>query len=402
MERDNTNWETASIALPGALDGASSVIFRVYFGTDNVSEVDYGVAFDDFLITGTEATAASPFVGKVTINNTSTGVTLNDPLTVTGLTTFTSGVFITDATNIITFDTGATVAGASDDSHVNGYMNKNTTSATKFTFPSGDGTALRAFAITPSSTTYTTKYFNTAHADTDVDGSGLDHISTQEYWDFARTGASPEDAIIETTWHASSGVSDYTTLELAHYDGTTDWDMVAATPVGTNPSGTITSDAAVSSFGPFTIGTTSSVNALPIQLTTFTGVKEEENNKLNWTTSSEQNNDYFTVEKSTDGLSFETVGIQNGAGSSNQYLYYSLMDYSVRPVLNYYRLKQTDFDGESTFSELISIDNRASKGVNAQKEVSYKTNIMGQEVNEFYRGIVVIVYSDGSSVKVIQ
>lgn len=139
--------------------------------------------------------------------------------------------------------------------------------------------------------------------------------------------------------------------------------------------------------------------ALPIELVSFTGQKSGQNNELKWTTASELNNDYFTIEKTLDGTNFEVVGIENGAGNSNQYLDYSLIDYDVRNVLNYYRLKQTDFDGKYDFSELISIDNRTNI---VSKEVSIITNILGQEVNEYYRGIVIIVYSDGTSIKVIQ
>jgi hypothetical protein len=348
---------------------------------------------------------SSPF-GNVIVNNTSTGLTLADEMTVATSVTFTDGIVTTGATNvstnILTFDTGATVASASDASHVNGYMAKNTTSTAKFTFPSGDGTLLRAFSVTPSSTgatTYTMAYNTDAPANRVVDGSGLDHVSNQEYWDFARSGASPADAVIETTWLATAGVLDYTTLEFAHFDGTTDWDMVLATPVGTNATGTLTSGAPVTAFGPFTIGTTTNVNALPITLISFTGKKVDRNNELYWSTATEKNNDYFTIEKTEDGEYFEVVGMENGAVNSLVPLFYSMTDYNVKNSINYYRLKQTDFDGKSIFSKLISIDNRVS---NTTKEVSYVTNILGQEISPNYRGLIIIRYTDGSSMKIIQ
>lgn len=147
------------------------------------------------------------------------------------------------------------------------------------------------------------------------------------------------------------------------------------------------------------MGAFEGVVALPIKLVSFTGKKSGTNNELKWTTASEQNNDFFTIEKTFDGIDFETVGLENGAGNSNEYLNYSLTDYNARKAVNYYRLKQTDFDGKYDFSEIISIDNSNDE---TSKEIVLKTNILGQEVNEFYRGIVVIVYSDGSSIKVIQ
>lgn len=146
-------------------------------------------------------------------------------------------------------------------------------------------------------------------------------------------------------------------------------------------------------------GVVSTAVALPIDLVSFTGKKDGNNNALKWTTASELNNDFFTVEKTLGGEIFEIIGTENGAGNSNQYVDYSLVDYNVREVINYYRLKQTDFDGKYDFSEIIAIDNRVNT---TSKEISLITNILGQEVNEFYRGIVVIVYSDGTSIKVIQ
>ena len=142
-----------------------------------------------------------------------------------------------------------------------------------------------------------------------------------------------------------------------------------------------------------------SVTPLPIELITFSGQKEGNNNQLNWTTASEQNNDYFTVEKTTDNENFMSVGKVDGAGNSTEIIDYSLVDYDVLPVVNYYRLKQTDFDGKYTFSEVITIDNR--KNISS-KEIVLITNILGQEVNDSYRGVVIIVYSDVTSIKVIQ
>ena len=157
--------------------------------------------------------------------------------------------------------------------------------------------------------------------------------------------------------------------------------------------GTLTRDAT-----PW-VGAYEGVSLLPIELVSFKGVKYGVNNNLIWETASELNNDFFSIEKTVDGVSFEVVGIENGAGTSLQTLDYILTDYKVRPIINYYRLKQTDFDGHSTLSEIIAIDNSVNV---SSKEIIMKTNILGQEINEFYRGIVVIVYSDGSSVKVIQ
>lgn len=138
---------------------------------------------------------------------------------------------------------------------------------------------------------------------------------------------------------------------------------------------------------------------LPIELTYFNGYKVNENNQLIWTTATELNNDFFTLEKTKDGINFETICIVNGNGSTSVSSSYSTYDYHVEKTINYYRLKQTDYDGISTFSELISIDNRAST---SDRKIIHTTNILGQEIPEDYKGLVIIYFGDGSSEKRMQ
>ena len=200
-------------------------------------------------------------------------------------------------------------------------------------------------------------------------------------------------------WVSQNAVSVYADLRIAHFDGT-DWDKIPNNaPSGDNTAGTLTSSSAVSSFSPFTLGSSSSTNVLPIELVSFTGEKKDNRNILNWTTASEINNAYFTVEKSYNGIDFEWVGTQEGSSPSTQIINYSLSDYNILETLNYYRLKQTDFDGKFEYSKTISIDNRVD---NSFKEIIGRTNLLGQEVDEFYNGIVIVRYKDGTSQKFYQ
>lgn len=96
---------------------------------------------------------------------------------------------------------------------------------------------------------------------------------------------------------------------------------------------------------------------LPIKLTNFSGTPLKNGyNRLNWTTETEINNDYFVLEKSEDAHNFKTVNTQNGAGNSNKALNY--FDYDTpTSETTYYRLKQVDFNGNFTYSEIIAISN---------------------------------------------
>ena len=91
---------------------------------------------------------------------------------------------------------------------------------------------------------------------------------------------------------------------------------------------------------------------LPIELLDFNGKSYQDYNELYWHTATEINNDYFEVQKSIDGLEFYKIGTVKGAGNSSTTLSYSLKDKAPESI-NYYRLKQVDFDGTTSFSKTI-------------------------------------------------
>lgn len=100
--------------------------------------------------------------------------------------------------------------------------------------------------------------------------------------------------------------------------------------------------------------------SMPVELMVFNGKLISGAVELNWATASETNNDYFTIERSIDGISFEEIGFVQGAGNSNNVLEYKYSDYtSIEEA--YYRLKQTDFDGEFSYSGIIKVDAKGDR-----------------------------------------
>jgi len=95
---------------------------------------------------------------------------------------------------------------------------------------------------------------------------------------------------------------------------------------------------------------------LPIVLVDFKAICVNTSIDLSWKTLSETNNSYFTILKSTDGISFNELGQVNGNGNSNEEITYNFTDKNPNSGENYYKLKQTDFDGTSSVSEIISAD----------------------------------------------
>ncbi len=142
-----------------------------------------------------------------------------------------------------------------------------------------------------------------------------------------------------------------------------------------------------------TAGATLNCTPLPIELITFTGIRKDKKNYLEWKTLSEINNDFFTIEKSKDGYTFTEYGTVKGAGFSTTTKTYSLFDYYPHNGITYYRLKQTDFNGEYTYSDVISIENTSNEiyvdnihpnPTNGNINYTFYSTLAGNITIEFY------------------
>lgn len=91
---------------------------------------------------------------------------------------------------------------------------------------------------------------------------------------------------------------------------------------------------------------------LPIELVSFDARFENDQVALYWTTLSEKGNDYFTIERSQDGFNFNAIERINGAGDSYIALNYRTYDQHPQSGINYYRLKQTDYNGDFSYSHI--------------------------------------------------
>jgi len=96
---------------------------------------------------------------------------------------------------------------------------------------------------------------------------------------------------------------------------------------------------------------------LPINLLSFKGKCLANQIRLNWETASETNNDYFSIERSDDGINWTEIGIINGAGNSSSTRKYFLDVENQYNEISYYRLKQHDFSGVARTFSPISVKN---------------------------------------------
>jgi hypothetical protein len=94
----------------------------------------------------------------------------------------------------------------------------------------------------------------------------------------------------------------------------------------------------------------------PVTLIDFNAEKESNIIKLTWSTATEINNDYFSIERSIDGVHFEQIGTVKGNGTSNEIKYYSYDDHSFNSGIVYYRLKQVDFDNKYEYSKIRAVN----------------------------------------------
>ncbi len=142
------------------------------------------------------------------------------------------------------------------------------------------------------------------------------------------------------------------------------FDISASATGGNCPGGvdswSISSNGTVIASGSNTGATVGPINVsacgtLPIELLSFDAVFNGRNVDMKWSTASEINNDFFTLERSVDGVNFEAITKVKGAGNSSEVLKYESVDASPYFALTYYRLKQTDFDGQFTYSEMVAV-----------------------------------------------
>ncbi len=125
---------------------------------------------------------------------------------------------------------------------------------------------------------------------------------------------------------------------------------------------------------------------LPIELLSFNAVAVNDQVDLTWVTASEINNDYFTVERSADAHNFQALLNKDGAGNSSGILHYADVDYNPLSGISYYRLRQTDFNGSHTYSQLVPVNfitnelNSVQTWVNASENIAVQLQSRERDV----------------------
>ncbi|MFT7156379.1 MAG: hypothetical protein ACI8Q1_001389, partial [Parvicella sp.] len=336
---------------------------QIYFGSaGNGRALLDGAVDQDITDLGT---STLPLFRDLQVNKTGGEVYVNMPIEITEELDLDQGIVNTSAMGLMTMRDDANVSSVSNASHIDGPIEKIGNDV--FVFPVGDLGYYRPISMSnpgSGSSRFRAQYFlsdpnNSGYLD-GLRAPGVDYISDCEFWTLDRNAAS-SNVIVTLSYDSQaltcSGINDPSTVQIARWDGTQWQNHGNGAMTGSTTAGTISTAGVVNSFSPFTFHTSDEVkNPLPITLIDFTAkVNESLTVDLNWSTASEINNNYFTIERSKDGVDFAEILTQLGAGNSNTVITYAEIDKMPFQGISYYRLKQVDFDGQFTYSNIISV-----------------------------------------------
>ncbi len=326
---------------------------------------------------------------NLTINNnriTTPQISLGGTVTVTGVLALIDGEVLSTSANLLTLAAGASISGGSINSFVDGPLRK--IGNTDFEFPVGDNNFWQPINIAnltgDAATEFTAEYLEQTPPDnlnllTPDPNGDMNNISGLEYWDLANTGtASNADVTLFWKDQARSDIDNAADLQMAHYTGT-EWENLGQSSINFADPGSITVTG-ISSFSPFSFGSLlNTVNALPVELLSFKAKELDFRIELAWETASEINNDLFEIQKSIDGEKFEKIGQVAGNGNSTLEQTYTFSDLSPVKGIQYYRLKQVDYNGDYELSNTIML--KYSLGIANQLPIVFPNPTTGDNIN---------------------
>lgn len=283
-------------------------------------------------------------------------VVLNTDITVDSLLSIDGGVITTSENNLLTIGSDAQVT-ALNSAYVNGPIRY--TGLNAITFPVGKGGHYRPLSISSSvagPVDFTCEYF-LSNPKTDYDtilSPSLHHISSCEYWLLNRNSGNASKNVT-LSWDAvtSCGITDPSALRVAHWDETQWKDEGNTAFTGDNLFGTLTSGL-INDFSPLTLASSSPVNPMPVEWLNFTALFKDESVELKWATGLEFNTSHFVIERSPDGVNFNSINTVQAAGNSSSVKHYSSIDHAPLYNMSYYRIKQVDNNGTTSYSKIVS------------------------------------------------
>ncbi len=388
------NMSTSTGLMMGSTGGISAVGLtgnvQVLGSRTYGSNSDYTYNGSASQVSGTGLPAT---VRNLTVDNTS-GISLSGTVAITNTLDLANGKITTGALyelNVTNTSTSS-VTGYSSSDYIVGNLRRSVIGTGTYDFPLGTAIYPEPSSLTLAGATGFSNILgsftqaipitiNLPLVNVLLSGTPITDMLNYGYWTFtpnsAMTGGTYSVTLNEKgATNANSNPQSFCVLKRANI--LSSWQSLGTHNNNTQAvaGGVITAArSALTGFSDFGVGE-SSGGSLPIKLIYFTAKLNSDVVNLDWATAAEVNNNFFTVERSVDGENFESLLTKQGAGNSTINLYYNAADESPLDGYSYYRLKQTDFDGHYTYSDIETVKNGngAEAGMNKMDIKSISPN----------------------------
>jgi len=305
-------------------------------------------------------------------DNSEDSVELSQSVIISNELDLTSGVIASSSADSLILLDDVAIVNASSASYVSGPIVKiGDDGDDVFEYPVGKSGVYAPITLESQTTiqdddTVIVEYFNSAAPNATSLQDTLSRVSALEYWDVDFGTNADTSYTVTLHWdqtERNSGINTLDVLDIAYYDAvdSNKWILLEGTSSGdVNTVGTVVSDGGfpLAKAGPITFTTTvfgEVLNPLPVNFVRFSVELVDETPNLLWITSSEEDNAYFVIERSDDALNFDSLDYELGSGTISETALYTYADYSYEGGTYYYRIRQVDYDGTSSYSSVKSV-----------------------------------------------
>lgn len=372
-----------------------SLYFTYQLGGAFINNGSFQGASSTFVLSGSaDQTISGPNISfyNLTIDKPSGKVALSgsNNISVNGRLTLTKGIIESTASSMLNLTNGSSVEGGSNASYVNGPMRK--VGNTAFIFPVGkNGRRVPIGISAPASSNsgFTAEYFPANPYATNPKAAGLATISNCEYWQLNRTnGNSSVDVTLY--WSADNAcfgdgyITDPASIVVAHNNGTS-WNSYGGTGTGTAASGSVTWSG-VANFSPFTLGSTSTVNPLPVVFVDVKATAQKEGVYVSFANATEENIAVYELQRSADGGAYTTIANIAPTANNNSRADYLYIDRMPLAGDNYYRIKAVETGGKTIYSDVVKANAAAVTLLSVYPSPLRRTEQLQVKVNHLPAG----------------
>lgn len=351
---DNTV-NNVSLQVQGDVSLKNGGVFK--FGTGGLSFTSSKISYVKSSLVGLSQ------LSSLTLNKSDTGkvILLGDSVFVKNTIDFRKGVFEANDKKVLLGTNISFVTSPWDSSYIEGTSCKDMIATTSFNFPTGDNFKYALSGIHEvTAGTWCARY---VRKNPTADGYSVTAIKTEspqikvvndnDYWIVTGPTSAVAAKGVSFVWNNPEPLVNTSDLVVAEWDAVNNyWYSKGQTFYNSGSKKLKSAGGVTFSTKVFTFATTAI--ALPVEFgKVSTELVSNSNVRISWETYTEKNNNFFAVERSTDGVNFIEIGQVLGQGNSETKVEYNFLDQSLETGVYYYRIKQVDFDGKYDYSAIV-------------------------------------------------